>query len=360
SMSLGAFIAGVLLADSSYRHELEANIEPFKGLLLGLFFVAVGMSVNLGLLARIPLIVIGIVVGMLVIKGVVLYGMGKLYKLPGAAPRNLAFDLALGGEFAFVIFNAAAGYHIFSQSLTDLLNLAVMLSMAATPFLVLFEEKVIQRFQKEHAAPDFDRIDEAGNPVVIAGFGRFGQIVGRVLRLKKIPFTALDANIEDVDDLRRYGNKVYYGDASRLELLRAAHVEHAKVFVLAIDHVAASVRTAEMVRKHFPQVQIYARARNRHHSHLLTELGVKSIVRETLYSSLKLTEAVLEGLGQPAHETRALLDKFQRYDEQLLQRQYAVFRDEAKLIQTTKEAAAELRHLFEEDSQSEPAREPAA
>ncbi|MGA9852002.1 MAG: monovalent cation:proton antiporter-2 (CPA2) family protein [Gammaproteobacteria bacterium] len=359
SMGLGAFIAGMLLADSSYRHELEADIEPFKGLLLGLFFVAVGMSVNLGLLVKIPLIVIGVVVGMLVLKGLVLYLMGKLYKLPDAAPRNLAFDLALGGEFAFVIFNTAAGYHIFSQPLVDVLNLAVTLSMAATPFLVLFNEKVIQRFQEEHAPPEFDRIDEPGNPVVIAGFGRFGQIVGRVLRLKQITFTALDANLEDVDDLRRYGNKVYYGDASRLDLLRAAHVEHAKVFVLAIDDVAASVRTAEMVRTHFPQVPVYARARNRHHTHLLTELGVKTIVRETLFSSLKLTEAVLEGLGQPAHETRALLEKFQRYDEELLRRQFAVFRDETKLIQTTKEAAAELRRLFEEDSQSESAKEPA-
>lgn len=360
SMGLGAFIAGVLLADSSYRHELEADIEPFKGLLLGLFFLAVGMSVNLGLLVKIPLIVIGVVVGMLVLKGLVLYGMGKLYKLPGAAPRNLAFDMAVGGEFAFIIFNTAAGYQMFSKSLVDILNLTVTLSMAATPFLVLFNEKVVQRFQQENAPPDFDRIDEPGNPVVIAGFGRFGQIVGRILRLKQIPFTALDANLEDVDALRHYGNKVYYGDASRLDLLRAAHVEHAKIFVLAIDDVAASMRTAKMVRQHFPLVPIYARARNRYHTHLLTELGVKVIVRETLHSSLHLTEAVLEGLGQPAHATRTLLEKFQRYDEELLRRQYAVFRDEAQYIQTTKEAAAELRHLFEEDSQNEPAGKPAS
>jgi len=360
SMGLGAFIAGVLLADSSYRHELEADLEPFKGLLLGLFFVAVGMSVNLGLLTQIPLVVISVVAGMLALKGIVLYAMAKLYKLPDAAPRNLAIDLAMGGEFAFVIFNSAAGYQIFSQSMVDLLNLAVTLSMAATPFLVLFNEKVIQRFQKEHAPPAFDNIDEPGNPVVIAGFGRFGQVVGRVLRLKKIPFTAMDANIEDVDVVRRYGNKVYYGDASRLDLLRAARVEHAKIFVLAIDDVAASVRTAEIVRKHFPQVQIYARARNRHHSHLLTELGVKVSVRETLYSSLKLTEQVLEALGQPAHETRALLDKFQHYDEDLLQRQHAVFRDESKLIQTTKEAAEELQRLFEEDNRSKAAATPVA
>ncbi|MDE2091084.1 MAG: monovalent cation:proton antiporter-2 (CPA2) family protein [Gammaproteobacteria bacterium] len=360
SMGLGAFIAGVLLADSSYRHELEADLEPFKGLLLGLFFVAVGMSVNLGLLAKIPLIVTGLVIGLLALKGGVLYSMAKLYKLPDAAPRNLAIELAMGGEFAFVIFNSAAGYQIFTQSVVDLLNLAVTLSMAITPLLVLFNEKIIQRFQKEHAPPAFDSIDEPGNPVVIAGFGRFGQVVGRVLRLKKIPFTAMDANIEDVDVVRRYGNKVYYGDASRLDLLRAARVEHARIFVLAIDDVAASVRTAEIVRKHFPHVQIYARARNRHHSHLLTELGVKISVRETLFSSLKLTEQVLEALGQPAHETRALLDKFQRYDEDLLRRQHAVFRDESQLIQTTKEAAEELQRLFEEDNRSKAAAVPAA
>lgn len=352
SMGLGAFIAGMLLADSKYRHELEANIEPFKGLLLGLFFVAVGMSVNLGLLAKIPLIVIGVTAGLLAIKGVVLYGMGRVYQLPAPAPRNLAFVLPLGGEFAFVIFDSAAGYRIFSQSLTDLLNLAVTLSMAVTPFLVLFNERVLGKLVEQRKPPEFDRIDEPGNPVVIAGFGRFGQIVGRVLRMQKIPFTALDADVEEVDALRRFGNKVYYGDASRLELLRAARLDQAKILVLAIDDVEASVRTAETVRKHFPEVQIYARARNRHHAHLLRELGVKASVRETLHSSLKLTEQVLEGLGQPAHETRALLERFQTYDQQLLERQFAVFRDENQLIQTTRQVAQELEHVLGEDQRS--------
>lgn len=353
SMGLGAFIAGVLLADSKYRHELEANIEPFKGLLLGLFFVAVGMSVNLGLLARIPLTVIGVTAGLLFIKGAVLYGMGRLYKLPAPAPRNLAFVLPLGGEFAFVIFNSAAGYRIFSQPLTDLLNLAVSLSMAVTPFLVLFNERVLGKLMEQRKPPEFDRIDDPGNPVVIAGFGRFGQIVGRVLRMQKIPFTALDADIEEVDALRRFGNKVYYGDASRLELLRAAKLDQAKIFVLAIDDVESSVRTAETVREHFPEVQVYARARNRHHVHLLRELGVKVSMRETLYSSLKLTEQVLEGLGQPAHQTRALLERFQNYDQQLLERQFAVFRDENQLVQTTRQVVQELEHLLDEDRRSD-------
>ncbi len=353
SMGLGAFIAGVLLADSSYRHELEANIEPFKGLLLGLFFVAVGMSANLGLLAKIPLIVIGVVFGMLVLKGLVLYLTGRFCKLPGAASRRLAVEMSLGGEFAFVIFNTAAGYHLFSQSTVDLLNLAVILSMAVTPFLVLFDEKVIQRYQKDNAPPEFDRIDEPGNPVIIAGFGRFGQVVGRLLRMQKIAFTALEADHEQVDVIRRFGNKIYFGDASHLDLLRAARAEQAKFLVLAIDDVEASVRTAAMVRKHFPNLTILARARNRHHAHLLMELGVRIIVRETLFSSLRLAENLLEELGMEQQAVARTIATFRKHDNDLLQRQFAVFRDEAKLIQTSREAAKELELLLEEDRRSE-------
>ncbi|HEX6549851.1 MAG TPA: monovalent cation:proton antiporter-2 (CPA2) family protein, partial [Gammaproteobacteria bacterium] len=281
SMGLGAFIAGVLLADSSYRHEFEANIEPFKGLLLGLFFMAVGMSANLGLIVHTPLLVLTIVAGMLSLKMLALYGLGNAFRMPGPSARNLAFVLPTGGEFAFVIFNAAAGYHIFGQSLTDLLNLTVTLSMAATPLLVLLNEKVIQPFLEEHKEPEFDRIDEPGNPVIIAGFGRVGQIVGRLLRMRKIPFTALEANFDQVETIRRFGNKIYYGDASRLELLRAAKAEQARFLVIAIDDVEASVRTAEVARKHFPELVVLARARNRYHVHLLRELGVETVVRET-------------------------------------------------------------------------------
>ncbi|HEV2112396.1 MAG TPA: monovalent cation:proton antiporter-2 (CPA2) family protein, partial [Gammaproteobacteria bacterium] len=188
SMGLGAFIAGVLLADSSYRHEFEANIEPFKGLLLGLFFMAVGMSVNLGMIREAPLTVTGILAGLLLLKMAALYGTGKAFGLPGGASRDLAYVLPAGGEFAFVLFNAAAGYKLFDQRLTDLLNVAVTLSMAATPFLVLFNERLVQPFLKERKEPEFDRIDEPGNPVIIAGFGRFGQIVGRLLRMQGIEF----------------------------------------------------------------------------------------------------------------------------------------------------------------------------
>ncbi|HEX5340202.1 MAG TPA: cation:proton antiporter, partial [Gammaproteobacteria bacterium] len=352
SMSLGAFLAGVLLADSSFRHELEANIEPFKGLLLGLFFMAVGMSANLGLLADEPLLVAGVVAGMLVLKMLVLYVLGRGFQLPRPAPRNLAYVLPAGGEFAFVIFNAAAGYKLFDQGLTDLLNLAVTISMAMTPLLVLFNERVIQRFQEQHKEPEFDRIDEPGNPVIIAGFGRVGQIVGRLLRMKNIPFTALESNLDQVETIRRFGNKIYYGDASRLELLRAAKAEQSKHLVIAIDDVEASVRAAEVARKHFPNLRILARARNRYHAHRLRELGVECVIRETYFSSLRLAEDLLEDMGISRPEVEHLIELFRKHDDALLDRQFAVFREEEKLIQTSKEAAAELEQLLQEDKRA--------
>ena len=183
----------------------------------------------------------------------------------------------------------------------------------------------------------------------ISGFGRFGQIVGRLLRMQDIPFTALELDAAQIETIRRFGNKVYYGDASRLELLRAAKAEQSKFLVLAIDGVEASVRTAEMVRKHFPNLRILARARNRYHSHLLRELGVEVVVRETLYSSLKLAEDLLQELGMQEQAIVHTVEMFQKYDEELLKRQYAVFRDEAKLVQTSKEAAQELEQLLQED-----------
>ena len=352
SMGLGAFIAGVLLADSSYRHEFEANIEPFKGLLMGLFFMAVGMSVNLGLIVHTPWAVAGVLVGLLALKMAVFYGLGRGFGLPAGAARNLAYAMPAGGEFAFVLFNAAAEYRLFSQPVTDLLNVAVTLSMAATPFLVLLNEKVVEPYLQERKEPEYDNIDEPGNPVIIAGFGRFGQIVGRLLRMKRIPFTALEANAENIETLRRFGSKVYYGDASRLELLRAAKAEQAKFLVLAVDGIEASVRTAEMVKKHFPKLTILARARDRHHTHLLRELGVEVFVRETYYSSIKLAEELMTRLGLEPQDIARTVETFERHDEALLKRQAAVFRDEDQLVQTSKQAAEELEQLLQEDRQT--------
>ena len=263
SLSLGAFLAGVLLADSEFRHELEADIEPFKGLLLGLFFISVGMSVNLGLVREKPFIIIGLTIGLMMLKIAVLWAIGRVSGLSPTASRGLAISLPSGGEFAFVLFGLAATLGIMDSQNAQLLVLVVTASMILSPMLLALYDVTFK--SNELDGRPYDTPVELYPKVIIAGFGRFGQIVGRILRAKQIAFTALEANQTQVDFLRRFGNQVFYGDASRLELLRAAHAENAEVFVIAIDDVDASVRTAEMVRTHFPHVKIFARARNRQH-----------------------------------------------------------------------------------------------
>ncbi len=347
SMALGSFVAGVLLADSEYRHELEADIEPFKGLLLGLFFMAVGMGLNLALVVAQPLLVLGLVLALLLIKAAVLYGIGRLSGHPPQSALPLGLFLSQGGEFAFVLFAAASDRHVLPTNFSELFVVVVSLSMAATP-LLLFAFDRVKRETAEPARP-FDHIEEQENPVIIAGFGRFGQIVARLLRVKKIPFTALEASFEQVDFVRRFGNKIYFGDASRLEMLRAAKADKAKLFVLAIDDVAASIKTAEMVKRHYPNLKIYARARNRFHTYQLMDIGVDKIVRETFHSSLMLSKDVLRDLGFPEHDIETTVEKFKRHDEALIERQHLVHQDEAQLIATSKQAAEELQGLFEED-----------
>ena len=221
SMALGAFLAGVLLADSEYRHELEADIEPFKGLLLGLFFIAVGMSVDLKIIVQQPVTIVGLALGLMAVKGVVLYGLGRITRLDDTGARNLSVTLPQGGEFAFVLFGIAVGAGVIERSLSDLLIVVVSVTMALTPFAVIANDGVNKRV-KPDTEEEFDRMEDDEPSVIIAGFGRFGQIVGRVLRMRGIRFTALDASFEQIDFVRRFGNKVYFGDASRLDLLRAA------------------------------------------------------------------------------------------------------------------------------------------
>src|SRR5579863_8159439 len=280
SASLGAFLAGVLLADSEFRHELEADLEPFKGLLLGLFFVCVGMSANLGLLRSEPLTLLAVTGGFVLVKILAVSALARLARCRGGEAWRLGFTLPAGGEFAFVLFTLAARQRIISAATADLLILAVTLSMMLGPLLLIAQEKISERWLKGPAAP-FDAIEEHENAVIIAGFGRFGQIVARVLRLRKVRFTALDNSQTHVDFVRRFGNRVYYGDASRLDLLRAAGAAEARVLVLALDDVEASVRTAVLAREQFPHLKVYARARNRQHAFALMDAGVTVIVRET-------------------------------------------------------------------------------
>jgi glutathione-regulated potassium-efflux system ancillary protein KefC/glutathione-regulated potassium-efflux system protein KefB len=352
SMSLGAFLAGVLLADSEFRHELEADLEPFKGLLLGLFFVAVGMAANVGLLQSEPTLVITVTVGFLAIKLMATTALGRAGGQSGRSAWKLGFSLPAGGEFAFVLFTLAARERIIAAGIADLLVLSVTLSMMIGPLLLILYDAFESRWGGEPAQP-FDRIDEGDNRVIIAGFGRFGQIVARVLSARRIKFTALDSNQTHVDFVRKFGNKVYYGDASRLELLRAAGADRALIFVLAIDDVDASVRTAEIVRQQFPKLKVLARARNRQHAFALKDAGVRYIIRETYVSSLEMAATVLEKLGTSSADARAVVRKFRQHDEATLEAQYAVKDDDAKFVATSREAAKQLEELFAADEVDE-------
>jgi monovalent cation:proton antiporter-2 (CPA2) family protein len=348
SMSLGAFLAGVLLADSEFRHELEANIEPFKGLLLGLFFITVGMSANLSLVREKPLQILGLTVGFMLLKVGILWAIGRLTRHSAAASHGLAFSLPSGGEFAFVLFGLAASHGIMDTETAELLVLVVTGSMILSPLLLTLHDALLKTTETDDRP--FDTPLELYPKVIIAGFGRFGQIVGRILRAKQIAFTALEASQTQVDFLRRFGNQIFYGDASRLELLRAAHAENAEVFVLAIDDVEASIRTVELIRKHFPHLTILARARNRQHAFRLMDLGVHYNIRETLGSSLELSVEVLKALGLSDLKANETVQRFRAHDEASLLRQHAVKDDEKKLIQTGRESAEQLLQLFETDT----------
>ncbi|MEA3172952.1 MAG: hypothetical protein QOF42_363, partial [Gammaproteobacteria bacterium] len=348
SLSLGAFLAGVLLADSEFRHELEADIEPFKGLLLGLFFISVGMSANLELVREKPLLIIALTVAFMLIKVAILYGVGRVSGLSPIASRGLAVSLPSGGEFAFVLFGLAASLGVMDAKIAELLVLVVTGSMILSPVLLVLYDVTFKHSESD--GRPFDTPAELYPKVIIAGFGRFGQIVGRILRAKQIPFTALEASQTQVDFLRRFGNQVYYGDASRLELLRAAHAENAEVFVLAIDDADASVRTAELIRQHFPNLKIFARARNRQHAFRLMDLDVRYTIRETLVSSLELSVQVLEALGLSKSKSVETVAQFRAHDEITMAKQHAVKNDEKKFLETSRESAEQLQHLFETDS----------
>jgi len=351
--SLGAFIAGVLLADSDYRHEIAADIAPFEGLLLGLFFTAIGMSLNIGLILEKPHLVLGIVAGLLAIKGLVLFLLGRRAGLETGPARRLALVLSQGGEFAFVLFAAGTRAYVLEQPVADLLAVAVTLSMAATPLLLMIDELVSPEQAPVRA---FDEMPPNEGHVVIAGFGRVGQIVARVLRAKRIPVTALDANPEQVDFVRKFGAQIFYGDASRPEVLEAAQTGRARAFVLAIDDVEASLRTARVVRRNYPGVPVYARARDRRHVHRLMDEGIRIMRRETFLASVDLTREVLRGLGLPEREVRHTVDTFQVMDRKRLYEDYKDYTDVEKVRGRFQSHAQELEELFARDVEEEAAK----
>ncbi len=351
SATLGAFLAGVLLADSEYRHELEADLAPFKGLLLGLFFIAVGMSVNLSLAAKEPFKIIGIVLALVAIKGVVLFGIGYWRTKDRLSALRLAISTSQGGEFAFVVVKLATDTHLMSEELQQLVIFVVGASLATTPIFYALFERFIAPGMSKKSQRAYDKVETSDEPpVLIAGFGRVGQVVGRVLLARKIPFVALDASPDHVDFIRRFGNKVFYGDASRLELLEAAGAGKAKVFVLAIDDVQSSLTCARAVQKHFPNLHIVARARNRQHAYELMAMGIKDLVRETFEGSVTLTRSVLTQLGVNFSDATRALELFSTYDEKLLVEGFEMRGDLERLQARANSARAELERIFEADA----------
>ena len=349
SMVLGAFLAGILLADSEYRHQLEADIAPFKGLLLGLFFIAVGMSIDTSLLLGMPGRILIIVALLMATKALVLIPLGRRFGMCNRpAALKLAAILSQGGEFAFVLFAIAKSTGTLPDALIKEMTLAVALSMALTPLVYWLAERGSKDDELVEQR-EFDVPDESDHDVIIAGNGRVGQVVARVLAAAGKPFTALERDTRQVDLLRRYGATVYYGDASRLDLLRSAGADKAKIFVLAIADLETSVHVAEVVSKNFPHLTIVARARNRRHAHVLMDIGVRHIVRETLHSSLVMSEQVLTSLGATADSAGQVVKQFLEYDNRLLLEQHAVHDSEEKLIQTARDRNEELERLLRDD-----------
>lgn len=351
SASLGAFIAGALLAESSYRHQLHADINPFEGLLLGLFFTAIGMSLNLGLLKNEWILVLMLTAALVVTKALVLYVLGRRQGLDGKSSRRLGLALSQGGEFAFVLFAAGLAAGVIGKGLSEILTLVVTMSMAATPILLVLEGAISGR--RRVALNAFDTPPENDGHVVIAGFGRYGQIVARILRGKKIPFTALDISAEQVELVKKFGSQAFYGDASRPEILEAAQMDKARAFVLAIDDVEASIRIAELVTGRWPKVPIIARARHRAHAHRLLDLGVKTIQRETFLSALESARQLLRGLGYSERASARTINTFREHDQRRLLEDYNLYTDQERLQAKAKGDAATLEQLFAEDEQEE-------
>jgi glutathione-regulated potassium-efflux system ancillary protein KefC len=350
SMALGAFLAGVLLAESEYRRELETDIEPFKGLLLGLFFIAVGMSIDFAVVLQRPLLIAGLVIGFLLVKAAVLWGMGRAMPLPKPERPVFIILLAQGGEFGFVVFQTATQARVIDAEMSSILVATVALSMVLTPLLLVAADRWwIPRLAglKRKTLPEIAEPQHA--PVIIAGFGRYGQIVGRLLYANGVSATVLDHDAEQIEALRKFGWRVFYGDARRLDLLRTAGAASAQVLVLAIDDVEQSLATAKLVRERFPRLTVVARARNVQHHLQLREMGVTVVERETLGSALMSGRSVLEALGWQPHQARNLALRFKQHTEQQLEAMAPHRNDEAQLIAVAKQGRQQLESLFAQE-----------
>ena len=351
SPALGTFLAGVVLANSEYRHELISDIEPFKGLLLGLFFISVGASINFNLILESPLIIAALVILLMTVKGLVLFALGKFFKI--STDQNLIFAVALSqvGEFAFVLFSFAAQNIIIPEDIINVMVAVVALSMAMTPIVIVLNEKLIlPRFgTKEKAERETDTVEEE-NPVIIAGFDRFGNVVGRLLKANGIGTTVLDFDSDRVDVLRKLGLKVYYGDASRHELLHAAGADKAKIIVIAFEDPEKNISLVHTIQKHFPHLKIVVRAVDRGDANKLIASGIKDVYRETVDTSLRLGIDVMRILGFRAHRAHRAAQTFLKHDENALRELALLHKDRKEYLNAAKQYIAELEEIIQSDS----------
>ena len=353
SAALGTFLAGVVLAESEYRHELEMDLDPFKGLLLAVFFIAVGAGINFGLLLDQPLIVLGLVVGFVAVKLAVLLLLARLFRMNAPDSSRFSFALAQGGEFAFVLISFAAGLGLLAAAQSSLLVAMVALSMALAPLLMIFDEKVMQpRFVRNSSAREADRIDDNDTRVIIAGHGRYGMTVGRMLSASGIKAVVLDHDAEQIDALRKFGFKVYYGDASRHDLLEAAGAREARILVIAIDDPEKALQIVETAHHHFPHLHIMARAFDRVHAYRLLNAGVPDVLREVFASSVDMGERLLTRLGVHPFEAHRAARRFKSHDEELLQKAARHVDDTQRLIDIARQGREEIERVLGADVSS--------
>lgn len=348
SPALGAFLSGVVLANNEYRHELEADIEPFKGLLLGLFFISVGASMDFSLLGSVPGLIISLLAALIGIKFVVLFILGRFFNLSGGQNTLFALSLAQGGEFAFVLVSFSVGKGVISPDISAILFLVVALSMAVTPLLLLFNDKVIMpRVCKAENTREADTIDDEETPLIIAGFGRFGVVLGRFLIANGLSATILDDNPENIDVLRKFGFKVYYGDATRADLLASAGADKAKVLIVAVDDQQKSLKIIDLAQRNYPHLKILVRSVNMDHTYEVMDRDVDGFQRDTFESSLNLGVEALTHLGYNRYRAHRLANTFRQHNSKVLKELHQHHReDETKYLYETKKFALELEELF--------------
>lgn len=347
SPALGAFIAGVVLANSQYKHTVEADIQPFKGLLLGLFFISVGMGMNFTLLSQQLMLIIAAVLALIAVKTLILLILGRVFELTKIQSIGFSLALSQGGEFAFVLFKYEGATRVIPDTSAGFFTLVVALSMLATPFLMMLYHKfLVPKLMSLIPQRSYDQVYEK-NGIILAGYGRFGQIIGRMLTGEKIKVTVLEKNPEQIELLKKFGYTGYFGDANRLDLLQSAGAQHAKLLIVAVGNPDTNLEIVKLAKREFPHLKIYARARNRRHAYELHKLGVDYFRRELFDSSLVMTKEILKFLGYKAEDAEKKVTAFRKFDETSLLKSFEFFEEEKDLINFARQAKGELERILQ-------------